>query len=312
MAGNGSLIDEVDARILDLLQSDPRMSNKQIAQATRLSETTIGNRLERMSSQNIARVIGQSDFRTRGWNATAILDVTLHGGDHEPVIGRLNALPNVITIFEMAGPPHLIIKLAAGDLAELTELALGTIGQDQAVDRVDVNLSLTGGHVRAGFGNLEAPHEDPASEGDDLQAKVLAMLARNGRTSNREMARVLGVAEVTVRNRIKALLERKLLRYLLIRNPDKAGFQALAFAKFAVRPADIAPAIRDLSALPNVFGASIHTGPMNLLVSIYGRDWPETHRLFDRMCSMVPMLETPILRPAKRFARHRFELAFVG
>lgn len=312
MAGNGSLIDEIDARVLELLQTDPRMPNKQIAQALQLSETTIGNRLERMSSQNIARVIGQADYRTRGWNTTALLNVTLQGSSQEAVIGRLNHIPNVITVYEMAGPPHLIIKIAARDLQELTALALGTIGGDPEVERVEVNLSLAGGHVRSGFGNLDAPHEDLSDGGDDLQARILAMLARNGRVSNREMARALGVAEVTVRNRTKALLENRLLRYLLIRNPDKSGHHALAFATFSIRPRDLAPVIDQLSALPCVFGASVHTGRANLLVSIYGQDWLETHTAFDQMCATLPLLEVPVLRAAKRFARHRYELAAVA
>ena len=312
MTTDGTLVDEVDQKMLELLQSDPRMSNKQIAQVTRLSETTVGNRLERMSAQNIARVIGQSDYKTRGWTTTAMLDVTLGSISDESVIARLNELDNVITIYEMAGPPQLSIKVAATDLQDLSRLALETIGKDPDVERVEVNLSLSYGHVRAGFGNLDAPHHDPMGVNGDLQSRILALLAQDGRTSNREMARTLGVAEVTVRNRTKGLLESGLLRYLLIRNPGKAGFAALAFAKFAIRPADLEQSIDRLTAHPNIFGTTVHTGSQNLLVSIYAGDWHEVHVLFDEICSFLPFLEKPVLRPAKRFARHRYEFASIS
>ena len=313
MVTDANQVDEVDRKILDLLQEDPRIPNKQIAQITQLSETTIGNRLERMSSQNIARVIGQSDFKTRGWHAIAMLDVGLRQGARvEEVIGRLNRLENVITIYEMVGPPELYLKIAARNLDELSRLAMVTIGTDPDVERVDVGLSLGFGHVRAGFGNLDAPHQTPVADGADLQLRILAMLADNGRVSNREMARELGVAEVTVRNRTKALVEGRLLRYLLVRNPAKAGFAALAFVRFALRPCDLEPAVRQLAAMPNVFGTTVQTGPMNLLVSIYGRDWADTHALFSEMCARLPLLEKPTLRPAKAFSRHRYELAFVN
>ena len=309
MATDAMLTDGVDRKILELLQADPRMPNQQIATITNLSETTIGSRLERLSSQNIARVIGQADFKTRGWFTTAFLEVSLKLDSAEAVISRFNVLENVITIYEMAGPAQLWIKIAAGDIHDLSHLALEVIGRDPGVERVELNIGLDFGHVRAGFGNLDAPHQDPIGQNDDLQSRILAMLGQNGRVSNREMARSLGVAEVTVRNRTRALVDNGLLRYLLIWNPAKAGFQALGFVKCTIGPADIEKSVNLLATLPNVFGTSVVTGPYNVVISIYGRDWTETHGLYSDICAMLPLLDTPIFRPATRFARHRFELA---
>ncbi|MBV9993733.1 MAG: AsnC family transcriptional regulator [Caulobacteraceae bacterium] len=305
------MIDKIDRELLDVLGRAPQTSNRAIAQALGLSETTIGVRLERLSSTNVARVIAQRDVRALGWHVSAYLDVYLKGGDPEEMVARLHAKPNVVSIFQMAGTPELFVKIAAADLVELSRIALQELGGDPAVRRVDVNVSLGGGHMRAGFGNLESPRLKSLRDGEgDLQDQITEILARDGRISNREISRTLGVAEATVRARIRGLQHKGLLRYVLICNPERVGYNALVFARFRAPPG----AVRELSAAicqhPNVFGATVTTGPHNLLVSIYAPSWPQAWEI----CGQITdgPAEDVQLRPATSFAHHRYDLAFIS
>jgi len=305
------MIDKVDRELLDVLARAPRSSNRAIAQALGLSETTVGVRLERLSTSNVARVVAQRDVRSLGWMVSGFLDVYLRAADLEEVVARLHSNPNVITIYHMAAPPELQVKIAARDLDELSRLALEVVGRDPGVRRVDVNVALGHGHVRAGFGNLESPRSDAPDRSGDLQSQILDILARDGRTSNREIGRHLGVAEATVRARIRALQQKGMLRYILICNPERVGFNALAFVRLRAPPPSLEAISASLSQHPNVFGVTGTTGAHNLLISIYGPNWPETWELCTQVARWSPEVEDPVVRPAISFARHRYDLAFI-
>ncbi|MBV9511890.1 MAG: AsnC family transcriptional regulator [Caulobacteraceae bacterium] len=305
------MIDNVDRDLLDVLRRDPRVSNRAIAQALSLSETTIGVRLERLSGNNIARVIAQRDFRALGWTLSALCDVYLKDVDPEEVMARLHASPNVVTIYKMAGPPELVVKVAARDIEELTRLTLGVIGGDPGARRVDVQLCLGYGHVRAGFGNLESPRGPGPDSGGDLETRIAEILARDGRISNREVGRLLGVAEATVRSRISALQQKGMLRYILICNPERVGYAALAFLRLRVQLPQLGALTARLSQHPWVFGATQIAAPHNLVVSIYAPSWPEAFELCGQVMRHSPDIEDPVVRPAVSFARHRYDLTSI-
>jgi len=64
---------------------------------------------------------------------------------------------------------------------------------------------------------------------DNLDVKILCLLRENSRTSNAEIARMLGTSEATIRRRIKGLTDKGIIagfstyiNYSLIENPVKA------------------------------------------------------------------------------------------
>jgi DNA-binding Lrp family transcriptional regulator len=310
--GPREMIDAIDRQLLDLLRGNPHISNKAMAQALGVSDTTVGVRLERLSSKNIARVIAQRDVRALGWRISGQCDVFLKDVDPEEVLSRIHAHANVITIYRLAGPPELTIRLAARDLEELTHVALEVVGSDPDVRRVDLQIFTGHGHVRAGFGNLESPrHEGPAPEGD-LQSQIMEILSRDGRISNREISRMLGIAEATVRARIRAMQQKGLLRYILVCNPERVGYNALVFMRLRLPPPLIPQFMADTLHNPNIFGCTGLTGEHNLGLAIYAHDWPHAWELCSQLSQWSPHVEDPIIRPAISFARHRYDLAFIS
>ena len=307
-----AMIDNVDRRLLEILRGDPRISNRAIAQALGLSETTIGVRLERLSVNNIARVIAQRDVRAMGWRISGHCDVFLKDVDPEEVLARVNAHPNVITIYRLAGPPELMVKIVASDLDELARIALDMIGSDRGVRRVDLQICLGHGHTRAGFGNLESPRPARADLEGDLQAQIMEILARDGRISNREISRMLGVAEATIRARLRVLQQNNMLRYILVCNPERVGYTSLAFMRMRLPSPEIDGFMASIAQNPNIFGATRLTGEHNLGVAIYAADWPNAWELCSQISRWSPRIEDPVIRPAISFARHRYDMAFIA
>ncbi|WP_076590856.1 Lrp/AsnC family transcriptional regulator [Herminiimonas arsenitoxidans] len=68
----------------------------------------------------------------------------------------------------------------------------------------------------------------PTIKLDETDNAILDLLAQNGRMSNREVGRVLDIAEGTVRQRLKRLLETKAARIGLVTDVAAVGIAASA------------------------------------------------------------------------------------
>ncbi len=60
---------------------------------------------------------------------------------------------------------------------------------------------------------------------DSIDQQIVAVLEKNSRTANTEIAKKVGISETTVRKRIKKLETAGIIRHLTVINPDALGYQ---------------------------------------------------------------------------------------
>ncbi len=60
---------------------------------------------------------------------------------------------------------------------------------------------------------------------DKIDASMINLLQKDGRISNTEMAKKLGISEATVRLRLKRLIEEEYIQIVAVSNPFKLGFE---------------------------------------------------------------------------------------
>jgi Lrp/AsnC family transcriptional regulator, regulator for asnA, asnC and gidA len=60
---------------------------------------------------------------------------------------------------------------------------------------------------------------------DKIDAAMIRLLQKDGRTSNTEIAKQLEISEATVRQRLKRLLEEECIQIVAVSNPFKLGFE---------------------------------------------------------------------------------------
>jgi len=105
---------------------------------------------------------------------------------------------------------------------------------------------------------------------DAVDWKIVRVLERNGRAANNEIAKIVGVSEGTVRNRIKKMTDNEFLRIKGLTNPNERADEALVYMgiKIAVNrdSIKIAEAVAELNGVKAV---SIVTGRYDLLVEVY-------------------------------------------
>lgn len=60
---------------------------------------------------------------------------------------------------------------------------------------------------------------------DPIDSKMISLLQKDGRISNIEIAKQLGISEATVRTRLKRLIDENVIQIVAVSNPFRLGFE---------------------------------------------------------------------------------------
>jgi len=99
---------------------------------------------------------------------------------------------------------------------------------------------------------------------DELDAKIIAMLQRDGRASNAGIAREVGVSEGTVRRRLKRLVDEEYIRVVAMVDPERMGYGAEVLIGVQVEPDKIDQVAEHLSQLDEINFVVITTGSYDI------------------------------------------------
>ena len=105
-----------------------------------------------------------------------------------------------------------------------------------------------------------------AGEVDETDRHILDLLGEDARLSNRSLARRLGLVEGTIRQRIKRLTARKLLRFTAITDNRQHGSPDLAFIRIRAEMDRVSGIAEAISCMPEIRSVIITLGSFNLLV----------------------------------------------
>ena len=126
------MIDEIDARILDLLQMDGRLSNAAIAEQVGLTTSTVFERIKKLEKKEIIqRYVAVVDPQKLGKPITAFVRLvigTAPGEDYaackQDFVAKCQAEPDILECHSVAGEECYLLKVrvaSTGDLEKLLE-----------------------------------------------------------------------------------------------------------------------------------------------------------------------------------------------
>ena len=91
--------------------------------------------------------------------------------------------------------------------------------------------------------------DEKAEKMDDLDRKIIELLQTNGRASNAQIAREVGVSEGTVRRRLRHLIQSEIIRVSAIPDPEKIGYNTVALVGIQADPDKIDEVASNLAKL---------------------------------------------------------------
>ena len=137
-------MDELDRRIVELLQLDGRTSNAKIARELGVSEGTIRHRLNRLIQDDAIRIAAVPNLEKLGYGTTALIGVQASPGKSDAVAEALATLAEVQYVAVTTGSYDVFIWLAAESAERLGDLLHTRIGVIEGVQNTQtfVNLSI--------------------------------------------------------------------------------------------------------------------------------------------------------------------------
>jgi len=103
---------------------------------------------------------------------------------------------------------------------------------------------------------------------DPVDRRIAAMLTANGRMTNNEIARQLGVSRAMISARVGRMTQAGALRIVAATDFTAHGFDLLLSIGVRVSGRTVEEVAEDLIALPEVLAAHIVTGPFEIQILI--------------------------------------------
>jgi len=107
---------------------------------------------------------------------------------------------------------------------------------------------------------------------DDIDREIIRLLQNDGRSSNTEIGRALGLTETTIRKRIARLIGERLVSIVAVPTPQAVGLTTSAIIGISVQLQAIHAVSDQLVAQPEVRYVGVSTGRYDLIVEAFFSD----------------------------------------
>lgn len=122
---------------------------------------------------------------------------------------------------------------------------------------------------------------------DQLDAAIISLLQKDGRRPSVEMARLLNVAEGTIRKRIERLIGDEVIQVSAWADPLKIGYENYAVLMIRIDHQELDRAAQRIAQFPEIFFLGICTGAYDLFVTAAFRSLQHMHEFITERLSRV-------------------------
>ena len=134
-------MDELDIKILDILESNSREAFTEIAEKLNVSDATVHIRVKRLVDEGVIKKFTVAlDYQKLGYPVTAFIEIKLGPGSIDRVMDILKRLNGVVDIYELHSHCDVLIKVKATDLNSLRNTVVegirGTLTEELISDDV--------------------------------------------------------------------------------------------------------------------------------------------------------------------------------
>ncbi|WP_241565986.1 Lrp/AsnC family transcriptional regulator [Prescottella agglutinans] len=309
-------LDEIDLRLVNVLQFEPRASWSKVGGALGIDPVTASRRWARLVTSGSAWVTAHP----AGPQTAALVEVECVAGEAEVTAEILSRRAHVLTVEHTSGARDLLLTVSVADLAALSRMVLHieklsgirstrthlvirpyAMGGDWQLRALDADQrGQLDAHGRRGQSSLQPL--------DTVDRRLITALFHDGRASLTDIAARLDCSVSTARRRLNALLGRSALLLRCDVAQPLSGWPVSVWMWAHVPVDECDDVARRLVALPETRACLVLTGaPANFFYSVWVRSLEDVHRVEQLLRRIAPSLEildrTVTLRFFKRMGR---------
>jgi DNA-binding Lrp family transcriptional regulator len=267
-------LDDVDLQIMELLALNGRVTNRALAAKVGLKEVTVASRIRVLNERGVLGVTAVFDWEKVGYGLDLWVMVEVEGGAVGQVAADIARLPAVHVVHIVLGSVDLIVHVLTRDRSGAVDFLTKELVTVRGIRRAssNVTLDILKYDISVAQIPVRAPQlvlTSPVVDLDEHDFAIINALIRDGRQSNRQIGRDIGLSDGTVRFRIHRLEDAGMIRIVGQIDPSLAGhLSAWACIGLQVHAQWLKEVGMKLSSLPEVLLAAITSGRHDLLIVV--------------------------------------------
>ena len=128
---------------------------------------------------------------------------------------------------------------------------------------------------------------------DRIDCKMISLLQKDGRISNTDIAKKIGISEANVRTRLNRLIEEQYIQIVAVSNPIKLGFEIVGILRITVDIMKIKKITDELRRLKEVWFIVHATGASDIHTEFVAKSLDELNDLiFNRIYKIDGVIKT--------------------
>ena len=135
-------MDDLDLEIIRSLQSDGRKRYTEIAKDLGVTEGTVRNRVSRLLENQVFQIVGMVDPHQMGYDAPALIGITIKPPHLEEAAAQIAALPEVSYLILVSGEYDLMVEVLCQDREHLATLLREKLQNVTGVERTQTFFIL--------------------------------------------------------------------------------------------------------------------------------------------------------------------------
>ncbi len=284
------LVDEIDARILEILLRNARTNLNEMARTCSLSSSAVLARIEKLKKEKV--IVGTNltlKRGTLGFPYEASVGVAVETQKIESVVHAIRKLLNVIVCTKSIGRYNAMCLIVARSTEELDRVTQ-EIKNTPGVKGIAINLWIDEPFYR----HYESDKRSRANEEklDRTDLKIIAQLLENARSPFSNIASILGVSHETVRQKYVRMKENgTLIGSSIVVDWSKLGYQGNLFIFISQGSGnDRTRTVSELKKIQDLFVITRVMGAFDILAMALAKSLKDTARLLDEI-QKIPTVE---------------------
>jgi len=139
-------LDDIDRRILRLIQRDGRLTNAELSETVALSPSACHRRVQRLEAEGvISGYVALLEPRAVGRVTTVFVEIGLSGQSDEVLDAferAVSQIPDVLECHLMAGSADYLLKVAAADAEDFARIHRQKLARLPGIARMQSSFSL--------------------------------------------------------------------------------------------------------------------------------------------------------------------------
>lgn len=136
-------IDEVDGRLLALLDAEPRLSVMELARRAEVARGTAQARVDRLVARGVVRSFGpEVDPTSLGYPVLAFTTLEIVQAGLDELVAHLASIPEVLEVHTITGPGDLLCRIVAQSNDHLQDV-IGRVLSGPSISRASTHIALS-------------------------------------------------------------------------------------------------------------------------------------------------------------------------